>query len=87
MPLAHRRGINAKVVMREEVRRKEAQENGIILERASKVKRNDTTRRDRGIGTPAVGRFTGGTLKLSRKDIHEINGPRQVVRGRRKGKR
>lgn len=87
MPLAHRRGIAAKAVMREEVRRKEAQENGVILEKASKVKRGDAGKRDRGIGTPAVGKFAGGTLKLSRKDIHEINGPRQVVRGRRKGKR
>ena len=87
MPLAHRRGIKAKVVMREEVRRKEAQENGVILEKASKGKQGDTRRRDRGIGTPTVGKFAGGTLKLSRKDLHEINGPRQALRGRRKGKR
>jgi hypothetical protein len=87
MPLAHRRGIKAKAIMREEVRRKEAQENGVILERASRSKRIDTRKRDRGIGTPAVGKFAGGTLKLSQKDIHEINGPRQAVRGTRKGKR
>jgi hypothetical protein len=87
MPLAHRRGIEAKAQMQEEMRRKEAQENGVILERASKGKRNDTVKRDRAIGTPAIGRFTGGTLKLSRKDINEINGPRRVVSGRRKGKR
>jgi hypothetical protein len=87
MPLAQRRGIKAKAVMKEEVRRKEAQENGVILERASKSKQSDSRKRDRGIGTPAVGKFAGGTLKLSRKDIHEINGPRQAVRGRRRGKR
>jgi hypothetical protein len=87
MPLAHRRGIKAKAVMREEVRRKEARENGVILEKPSKGKRSDTGKRDRSIGTPSVGKFAGGTLKLSRKDIHEINGPRQAVRGKRKGKR
>jgi hypothetical protein len=87
MPLSHRRGIKAKATAREEVRRKEAQENGIILERASKGKRSDLEKRDRGVGTPAVGKFAGGTLKLSRKDIHEINGPRQAIRGKRKGKR
>jgi hypothetical protein len=87
MPLSHRRGIKAKATAREEVRRKEAQENGVILERASKGKRSDIGKRDRGVGTPAVGKFAGGTLKLSRKDIHEINGPRQAIRGKRKGKR
>jgi Domain of unknown function (DUF4602) len=87
MPLSHRRGIKAKAVMREGLRRKEAQENGVVLERASKGKQGDTRKRDRGIGTPAVGKFDGGTLKLSRKDIHEINGPMQTIRGRRKGKR
>lgn len=87
MPLAHRRGIKAKAAMREEVRRKEAQENGVILEKANKGKQSETRRRDRGIGTPGVGKFAGGTLKLSRKDIHEINGLRQAARGRRKGRR
>ena len=87
MPLSHRRGIQAKKVTREEVRRNEAQENGVILERATKDKQGDIRKRERGIGTAAVGKFSGGTLKLSRRDIHEINGPRQVVRGKRKGKK
>jgi hypothetical protein len=85
--MAHRRGIKAKALMRDEARRKEAQENGIVLEKASKGKRNGAVKRDRAIGTPAVGTFVGGTLKLSRKDIHEINGPRSVATGKRKGKR
>ena len=87
MPMAHRRGIKAKALMRDEARRKEAQENGIVLEKASKGKPNGTVKRDRAIGTPAVGTFVGGTLKLSRKDIHEINGARPVATGKRKGKR
>ena len=87
MPLSHRRGIKAKAATREEARRKEAQENGVILERASKGKQGEARKRDRGVGAPAVGRFSGGTLKLSRKDIHEINGPRQTIRGKRRGKR
>lgn len=86
MPLSHRKGIQAKKVMREDTRRRDAQENGIILERAVTVKQNGTTKRERGVGAPAVGRFAGGTLKLSRKDVYEINGPRQATRGKRKGR-
>ncbi len=87
MPLAHRKGMQAKAFMRGELRRKEAKENGVILEKATKSKINGFAKRERGIGAPAVGKFVGGTLKLSRKDLHEINGPREAVRGKRKGRR
>jgi hypothetical protein len=82
MPMAHRKGIIAKQNEREEKRRKEAKENGIILEKAKSVKKSFEGKRDRGVGAPAVGRFSGGTLKLSKKDIMEIEGPRRSASGR-----
>ena len=92
MPLAQRKGIHAKAAGREESRRKEAFENGIVLEKKSKGKRGSDNRgsdgrRERGIGAPSVGRFEGGTLKLSRKDIAEIEGPRKKSVGDKRGKR
>ena len=84
MPLAHRKGILAKSAGQEAIRRKEAQENGIILERASGKSRPDEGRRERGVDVPAVGKFRGGTLKLSKKDILDIQGPdRSGGRGKR----
>ncbi|KAH0846979.1 hypothetical protein AYO21_02325 [Fonsecaea monophora] len=74
MPLAHRRGILAKAAEREASRRKEAQENGIILEKASGKTRPKDTRRERGVDVPAVGKFRGGTLTLSKKDVFDIQG-------------
>ena len=80
MPLAQRKGITAKVTEREELRRREAQENGIILEKAGKRKRKDSIMRQRGIGAPSVGKFQGGMLKLNKKDIAEIEGPKKIAR-------
>ena len=81
MPMAHRKGIIAKQSKREDTRRREARENGIILEKAKMKKINDG-KRDRGVGAPGVGKFTGGTLKLSKKDISDIEGPRRSSAGR-----
>ena len=80
MPMAHRKGIIAKQGEREDKRRREARENGIILEKA-KMKRTGEGRRDRGVGAPAVGKFTGGTLQLSKKDISDIEGPKRRSAG------
>ena len=87
MPASHRKGIAAKAQMVEERRRMDAKENGVILERASKVKQGGVSKRDRGVGGPGVGKFVDGTLKLSRRDVHEIQGPRRIVRGKGKGGR
>ncbi|RDL39313.1 Uncharacterized protein BP5553_03653 [Venustampulla echinocandica] len=96
MPMSHRKGIISKQSEREETRRREARENGIILERAKmKPKKNSIGQRDRGVGAPSVGKFTGGTLTLSKKDISDIEGPQRGVnsrgggrvRGRGRGKR
>ena len=78
MPMAQRKGIMAKAAEREENRRRDARENGIILEKASQTKRRVDAKRERGIGAPAVGKFHGGTLRLSKKDIAEIQGPKRL---------
>ena len=83
MPLAERKGISAKKAQRDIVRRQEAKENGIILEKAVKAKRRFDTKRQRGIGAPAVGKFRGGMLKLSKKDVADIVGPKRRAKRRK----
>lgn len=84
MPMSHRKGIQGKAARREESRRKEARENGIVLETAVKMKKAEK-KRERGVGGPSVGRFRGGTLSLSRRDLASIKGP--IVRKGKAGKR
>lgn len=93
MPMRDRKGILAKADLREELRRKEAKENGIILERerkkdSKKGGREMAGKRDHGIGAPSVGKFRNGTLTLSRKDVHSItrDGSGGGRGGRRGGK-
>ena len=83
MPLAQRKGITAKATGKEEIRRREAQENGIVLEKPTKSKKKDQNMRERGIGAPSVGKFQGGMLKLSKKDVAEIEGPKKIARRKR----
>lgn len=83
MPLSQRRGIARKVAEKEESRRRDAKENGVILEKAIKKRSGGDARRQRGIGAPSVGRFKGGTLKLSKQDVREIQGPRKISKARR----
>ncbi|KAF2176800.1 hypothetical protein K469DRAFT_698242 [Zopfia rhizophila CBS 207.26] len=85
MPMSHRKGIAAKNKQREERRRAEARENGVILEKAIKVKRF-TKERERGVGGPGVGKFRGGTLTLSKRDVADITGG-GGEKGRSKGKK
>ena len=84
MPLAQRKGIAAKAAKKEEVRRKEARENGIVLEKVVKRKKKKHEGvRMRGIGGPSVGRFERGMLKLSSKDVAKIEGPKRTARRKR----
>lgn len=83
MPLAQRKGILAKSAEKDDTRRRQAQENGVILEKAVKGKSRDISKRQRGIGAPSVGKFQGGMLKLSKKDVTDIEGPGKSLRGRR----
>lgn len=89
MPLSHRRGIIAKAAQKEAKRRKEAKENGIILEKEARQRHVKSVKRDRGVGGPTVGKFKNGELKLSRRDIRDIQGSERsrtnsVSRKRRK---
>ena len=79
--MSHRKGIALKARVGEEKRRREAKENGIILEVAKAVKRQEG-KRDRSVGGPSVGRFKGGTLTLSKNDIKDIEGPKRTSSGR-----
>ena len=80
MPLAQRKGIAAKATEREELRRREAQENGIILEKKAKSRKKAHTVKQRSIGAPSVGKFQGGMLRLNKKDVAEIEGPKKIAR-------
>jgi hypothetical protein len=89
MPMSHRKGIIARQTEWENRRRREARENGIILEKAKgSAKRQREGKRDRGIGGPSVGKFLGGTLRLSKKDIFDIEGPEKTFsrKGVRRGR-
>jgi len=84
MPLSHRRGILSKATEKETRRRHDAKENGIILEKVKKSRKEGDGKRERGIGAPGIGKFKGGTLRLSRKDIAGIEGPKKSASGRRR---
>lgn len=86
MPMSHRKGIEGAKVVREAKRRKEAKENGIILEREAKKKGSGSRlgggpRRDKAVDAPAVGKMRNGMLRLSKRDIAEIQGPVGSGRG------
>lgn len=83
MPSAHRRGIKTKAATKEDKRRREAKENGIILEKPASKKQTSNKRRERGVGGPSVGKFTGGTLNLSQRDINSITRRSKGSKGRR----
>ncbi|KAJ5183110.1 hypothetical protein N7492_000726 [Penicillium capsulatum] len=86
MPTAHRRGINAKAASKEDKRRREAKENGIVLEKPNKVtKSSNNGRRDRGIGGSSIGKFSGGTLNLSKQDLISMKSSKSRP-GKGKGK-
>lgn len=85
MPMSHRKGIEGKKRSREAKRRLEAKENGIILENKQRTSMS-TGKRDKGVDAPGLGRFRGGTLKLSKSDIAGMQGPGRP-QGKRRGKR
>ena len=85
MPMSHKRGIKMKAAHKESSRRINAQENGVVLERASKVAKQSSRQRERGVDGPGIGKFKHGTLTLTRKDIAFIQGP--VMKQRKGGRR
>lgn len=87
MPSAHRQGIKAKAASKEEKRRREAKENGIILEKpTAKLSKASKGRRERGVGNPSIGKFSGGTLNLGKRDLMAVQGPKRGAAKRGKGK-
>jgi len=87
MPMSHRKGINAKSSKKEETRRREAKENGIILERPAFKAKSNPKRRERGVGAPSVGKFTGSTLRLSNRDLISMKGGSKSFTAKRKARR
>jgi hypothetical protein len=87
MPVSHRKGIIVKGSKREGTRCREAKENGIILEKPAFKAKKHAKRRERGIGGPSIGKFVGGTLKLSSRDLKSIRGTSQAFRGKRRTRR
>ncbi|KAM3467480.1 Protein FAF1 [Beauveria bassiana D1-5] len=90
MPMNMRKGIVAAARMREERRRREAKENGIILERSgsgsgSGKKKGSRARQERGVHGPGIGRMRGAELRISEGDVRRIEGSRDTFgrRGRR----
>jgi hypothetical protein len=91
MPMAQRKHMIQKARMTDEKRRAEAKEAGVILERPTMgkptAKRDDYKKRDRTVGLPSVGKFRGGTLNLSKKDVRDITGGGGGAKGKGKGKK
>jgi hypothetical protein len=83
MPMIQRKGITAKSEVRKAFRRKEAKENGVVLEKLIDPAQA-RIKRDRGVDKPSLGRFQGGTLKLTRGDVASIHGSQHSA-GRKKG--
>jgi hypothetical protein len=77
----------AKAQEREAKRRAEAKEAGIVLERETRKKKGADRGRERGVGGPSVGKFRGGMLTLSKKDVRDITGEGGGERGKGKAKR
>ncbi|KAE8355526.1 hypothetical protein BDV28DRAFT_38989 [Aspergillus coremiiformis] len=87
MPSSHRRGIKAKAEKKDDKRRREARENGIILEKPTPKSKPSVGRRERGVGGPSIGKFAGGSLNLSKRDLSAIQGPGRSGKGKSKRRR
>lgn len=82
MPMAMRKGISGAKASREEKRRREAKENGIILERETpgeggkkarrKQQQKGGRRSDLPVDMPGMGRMKGGELRLSKRDVRAV---------------
>ena len=81
-----RKGMVAAADARETKRRREAKENGIILEREARKKNKKRARREE-IDRPGVGRMRGAELRISESDVRSIEGTKDVFGRRTGGKR
>ena len=83
MPMAHRKGIEGKKKEKEGKRREEAREHGIVLEKKQR-KATREGKRERAVDAPGLGRFRGGTLTLSKRDVKGMQGPARSSGSRRR---
>lgn len=89
MPMSIRKGILASNAAKETKRRREARENGVILEReggGTGKKRKSNKSNGMAVDMPGMGRFRGAELKLNDRDVKQIEGSRDVF-GRKGGGR
>ena len=86
--MAQRKHMELKARTTEAKRRADAREAGIVLERENKKSTGKKVekKRERGVGGPSIGKFRGGTLSLSKKDVRSITGG-GGAKGKGKGKK
>ena len=88
MPMAMRKGMNARAADKEEKRRREAKENGVILERkGGKPKEEKKRRSDMPVDMPGIGKMRGSELRISARDVRTVEGPKRTVEKKRKKRR
>ncbi|KAK4179282.1 hypothetical protein QBC36DRAFT_180509 [Triangularia setosa] len=96
MPMSMRKGIVSHNTAKEAKRRREAKENGIILEREVKKSKPSRSKKSGGggggrgepreVGAPGVGRMRGATLRISAREAEVLNRPGPARRGGRGGR-
>lgn len=72
MPMGMRKGIHTAKLDREEKRRREARENGIILETAQKKNKRIQGRGGVAVDMPGMGKFRNGELRLSNREVKAV---------------
>ncbi|TLS29890.1 hypothetical protein PpBr36_03373 [Pyricularia pennisetigena] len=94
MPIAMRKGIVKAGADKEARRRREAKECGVILETAKSSgdrrrppSSTNGNRRSKDVGLPGVGRMRGAELRISAKDIRDVEGRRSSGGEKRKKRR
>lgn len=87
MPMSIRKGIVSAAANREAKRRREAKENGIILERQSGGGKAKRSRPAGDLVRPGIGRLKGAELRLSNKDVQSMEGARHVHGRKNTGKK
>jgi hypothetical protein len=85
MPMSQRKHMATVARTTEAKRRHEAREGGIILEKEKREPKKDERKRERSVGGPSIGKFKGGTLSLSKKDVRSITGGPGSQGGKGKG--
>lgn len=85
MPMAQRKHMATVARTTEAKRRHDAREGGIVLEKEKREPKKDERKRERSVGGPSIGKFKGGTLSLSKKDVRSITGGPGSQGGKGKG--